>query len=100
MMDKFLAELDLLGRHLTVLELVIDNDPIGIVALSNETGHEHYEVRYSLRVLEDDGFIEPTKRGATATAKAPTLLAELPDRIDEIGHRIESIKAETTAPAD
>ena len=100
MMDKFLAELDLLDRHLAVLELVIENDPIGIVALSKVTGYEHYEIRYSLRVLEEDGFIEPTKRGATATAKAPKLLAELPDRIDEIGLKIESIGAETTAAAD
>ena len=100
MMDKFLAELDLLDRHLTVLELVIQNDPIGIVALSNETGYEHYEVRYSLRVLEEDGIIEPTKRGATVTAKATRMLTELPGRIDEIGHKIESVGAETTAAAD
>lgn len=100
MMDNLLAELDLLERHLSVLELVIRNEPIGIVALSDETGHEHYEVRYSLRVLEEDGLIEPTKRGATATEEAADLIADMPGRIDEIGNKIESIGTETAAVRD
>ena len=100
MMDNLRAELDLLGRHVTILKLVIENEPIGIVALADETGHEHYEVRYSLRVLEEGGLVEPTKRGATSTQDAASLLAELPDRIDELGEKLRTIGTETMAAAD
>ena len=67
----------MLERHLQVLRMVIENEPIGIVKMSNETGYPHHKVRYSLRVLEEENLIEPssrapsrrrTPRGSSATS--------------------------------
>ena len=47
--------------------MVIENEPIGIVKMSNETGYPHHKVRYSLRVLEEENLIEPSSQGAITT---------------------------------
>ncbi|ESS07140.1 MAG: hypothetical protein A07HB70_00412, partial [uncultured archaeon A07HB70] len=38
MIDRLEKEVDMLERHLLVLKMVINNEPIGIVKMSNETG--------------------------------------------------------------
>ncbi|MBS1263281.1 MAG: hypothetical protein MAG715_00456 [Methanonatronarchaeales archaeon] len=58
------GELSLLRRHLEVLRTVRDQGPIGIRRLAEETGLTQSKVRYSLRVLEKEGFVEPSERGA------------------------------------
>ena len=62
MIDRLEKEVDMLERHLQVLKMVIENEPIGIVKMSNETGYPHHKVRYSLRVLEEENLIEPPVR--------------------------------------
>lgn len=64
MIDQVTEEVVMIERHLDVLTRVIENEPIGIVKLSNQSGHEHHEVRYSLRILEEEGIIEPSDQGA------------------------------------
>ncbi len=64
---RVLHELELLKRHIIVLKKVIDVGPIGIMKLSLETGHL---VRYSLRVLEQQGLITPSTQGAVAAKSA------------------------------
>src|SRR5699024_8033016 len=59
MIDRLEKEVDMLERHLQVLRMVIENEPIGIVKMSNETGYAHHKIRYSLRVLEEENLIEP-----------------------------------------
>jgi len=34
----------MLERHLQVLKMVIESEPIGIVKMSNETGYPHHKV--------------------------------------------------------
>lgn len=96
MIQRVENELDLLERHLTVLRLVFEQEPIGIVALSNETGEPHHKVRYSLRVLEEEGLVEPTNQGAVTTEKALEFTDTSPDRINEIAARLEDMKVESS----
>jgi predicted transcriptional regulator len=60
MIESLEDEVEMLERHLEVLTLVIEGEPIGIMKLSNETGYPHHKVRYSLRVLEEETLIEPS----------------------------------------
>ena len=64
---KIEAELELLQRHVEILKAVKDNEPIGIIRLSEITGHPQHKVRYSLRILEQEGLIEPSAQGAVTT---------------------------------
>ena len=92
MIDRLEKEVDMLLRHFEVLELVLEDGPIGIVKMSNETGHPHHKVRYSLRVLEEEGLIEPTSDGASATDQASEFVAELDDKVDNVSDKLEGMK--------
>src|SRR4030042_1993968 len=61
------TELDILKRHILVLETLKKNEPAGIIKLSELTQHPQHMVRYSLRILEQDGLIEPSPQGAVTT---------------------------------
>jgi len=69
-------EIDMLGRHLTVLKAVAREEPIGILKLADEVGFPKHKVRYSLRVLEHEGLIEPSSKGAITTKKAKNFIAQ------------------------
>jgi len=92
MIDRLEKEVDMLERHLQVLKMVIESEPIGIVKMSNETGYPHHKVRYSLRVLEEENLIEPSSQGAITTERTEEFVAELDDKIDEINEKLEGMK--------
>jgi len=64
--DQAYAELELIDRHLRVLKFVVERGPIGILKLAEETGMQAHKVRYSLRILEQNGLIKPSPQGAVA----------------------------------
>ncbi|MCU4798977.1 Predicted transcriptional regulator [Halomicrobium zhouii] len=97
MIDRLEKEVDMLERHLQVLRMVIENEPIGIVKMSNETGYPHHKVRYSLRVLEEENLIEPSSQGAITTEQTSEFVEDLDDKVDEIIDKLEGMKIEDAA---
>jgi len=87
----------MLERHLQVLKMVIENEPIGIVKMSNETGYPHHKVRYSLRVLEEENLIEPSSQGAITTERTLEFVEELDGKIDEIVEKMNGMKIDDAA---
>ena len=96
MIDRLEKEVDMLERHLQVLRMVIENEPIGIVKMSNETGYPHHKVRYSLRVLEEENLIEPSSQGARTTERTEEFVDELDEKLNEIGAKLDEMKIEET----
>jgi predicted transcriptional regulator len=92
MIDRLEKEVDMLERHLTVLRMVNENEPIGIVKMSNETGYPHHKIRYSLRVLEEEDLIEPSSQGAISTENTEGFLEELDGKLAEMASRIEDMQ--------
>ena len=89
-------ELELLKRHVIVLNKVIESGPIGIMKLSLETGIPDHLIRYSLRVLEQQGLIAPSTQGAVATRSAKEAynfrdelarIEAMTEEIKRIGHQ-------------
>jgi predicted transcriptional regulator len=97
MIDRLEKEVDMLERHLQVLKMVIDNEPIGIVKMSNETGYPHHKVRYSLRVLEEENLIEPSSQGAITTERTEEFVDELDEKLDDIVTKLQSMKIDEAA---
>jgi predicted transcriptional regulator len=97
MIDRLEKEVDMLERHLQVLRMVIGNEPIGIVKMSNETGYPHHKVRYSLRVLEEEDLIEPSSQGAITTEETADFVNDLDGKVDEIIEKLEAMKIEGIA---
>lgn len=85
-------ELDLLSRHLDVLQTVKENGPIGIIRLSQITGQPQHMIRYSLRTLEKDGIITPSPHGAVVTDKVHETLGTLESTIDELTTTLKGMK--------
>ena len=92
MIDRLEKEVDMLERHLQVLRMVIDNEPIGIVKMSNETGYPHHKVRYSLRVLEEESLIEPSSQGAITTERTSEFVDDLDGKVDGIIEKLDGMK--------
>ncbi len=80
--------------------MVIENEPIGIVKMSNETGYPHHKVRYSLRVLEEENLIEPSSQGAITTDDTHEFVSELDGKVDHIVDKLEGMKLDEAAEVE
>lgn len=74
----------MLARHLIILKYVVENEPIGILKLAEETKIPSHKVRYSLRVLEQEGLIAASAPGAVTTERTRPFLNELDAMIEKI----------------
>ena len=90
----------MLERHLQVLRMVIESEPIGIVKMSNETGYPHHKVRYSLRVLEEENLIEPSSQGAITTEDTMAFVEELDGKLDETVGKLDGMKIDGAVEAE
>jgi predicted transcriptional regulator len=90
--EKVSGELEMLQRHLVVLKQVVENEPIGILKLAEETKIPSHKVRYSLRVLEQEGLIKASAPGAVTTDNTRPFLQELDAMIEDLAKRAEDLK--------
>ena len=89
---KMELELELLQRHVEILKAVKDHAPIGIIRLSEITGHPQHKVRYSLRILEQEGLIEPSAQGATVTANINEFMPHLREILNMMTETVNELK--------
>jgi predicted transcriptional regulator len=92
--DKLIGELSLLERHITMLKVTKANQPIGIIRLSEILNVPKHKVRYSLRLLEQEGLISPSTDGAMVTDKYDAYMAETSEKLDKIVETVERLKKE------
>ncbi len=96
-MERLRDQVEKESRDLSILEAVIDDGPIGIVRLAEETGIPEHKVRYSLRMLEDDGLVEPTPQGAIPADGIAERVADINGGLDRLVERLEEIEASIPA---
>lgn len=94
MIESLKREIELTDRHITILGIIYQNEPVGVVKLSDESGYDHHEIRYSLRILEENELIDPTNSGAVTTDKCNEYMGELDEKIDEQIDILKTIKFE------
>ncbi len=85
-------ELELLSRHIRVLEVVMKKQPVGIIRMSQILGLEEHEVRRSLAALENNGFIRPTPNGAVIEGNIKDDLLELAEQLGEIENIVKILR--------
>ncbi len=83
--SKIEAEVELLERHVIMLNAIKSHEPIGIIRLAELLEIPQHKVRYSLRILEQEGLINPSPEGAVTTEK----LSEFYERVVSILERME-----------
>jgi predicted transcriptional regulator len=86
------TEMDILKRHIHILKTVQEHQPMGIIKLSELTNYPQHMVRYSLRILEQDGLIEPSSQGAVTTDRVSKTMTNLKKILSEISKTAEEIK--------
>ncbi len=87
LMGSINDELDLLERHIRMLRTLRENEPMGIIRLSEHLKIPQHKIRYSLRMLEKESLIKPTPEGAITTPEAERFIFELDEAIaDAIAH--------------
>jgi len=92
LLDTTASEVKILERHLDVLKTVKENEPIGIIRLSQMTGLPQHAVRYSLRILEQDGLIEPSRGGAVTTDRVHEALGTIESTLDDLSTTLKNLK--------
>ncbi len=91
---KLESEMELVARHVKVLKIVAKNQPIGIIKLSQMINEPEHKVRYSLRILEQEGLIDPSPGGAKATRKVKREMKNVRDVLDKIIEQAKAIQKE------
>ena len=86
------TELDILKRHVDVLKALKEHQPMGIIKLSEITDYPQHMVRYSLRILEQEGLIEPSPQGAVTTENVEKTINLIKSILDEISKKAIDIK--------
>lgn len=91
MLSNLEKEIELMHRHVKILRLAIKNQPIGIIRLAKLSKLPQHKVRYSLRILEHNGIIKPSPRGAVSTNKAKKFLETLPSKLRPMADRLQEV---------
>lgn len=92
MIEKVKSEIELMQRHIQVLRTVVEHQPIGIMKLSELMDLPFHRIRYSLRVLEQMGYIRASPSGAIATPQSVELLEGLDQELTDMIELLRSMK--------
>jgi len=90
--NKIESEIHLLERHVTMLNTIVAHEPIGIIRLSELLGIPQHKVRYSLRILEQEGLILPSPEGAVTTDKVQVFYDELNDILMKMDQTVNVLR--------
>ena len=89
---KASRDLELLKRHITMLQFVAEHEPIGIIKLAELMELPQHKVRYSLRLLEKDGLIKASTNGAKTTRKVEKFLEDLKEHLGEMSASVKDVQ--------
>ena len=89
---SLIEDVELLERHIFILKTVKGNQPVGLIRLSEMTGIPKHRVRYSLKLLEQQGIIVATPEGATVSDRYDGFMNEISSYIDELATRIGELR--------
>src|SRR3990172_7633839 len=90
--SKVETEVKLLQRHVTMLRAIVQNQPIGIIRLSEMLNYPQHKVRYSMRILEQEGLIKPSPDGAVTTERLDGVLLYLKEILDDVASTLQDLR--------
>lgn len=80
--------LELLERHISILRTVRDNQPVGLIRLSEMTGIPKHRVRYSLKIMEQQGIIVATPEGAVVSDGYDAFMASMAESVERLAEKV------------
>lgn len=92
MIERLARQLRKEERDLLVLEAVLSQHPIDVPAIADVTGIDEHKTRYSIRMLEEGGLVDPTPDGAVPTEDIARHVDEINAGLDSLADRVENLK--------
>lgn len=86
--DSLNEDLELLERHISILMTVRDNQPVGLIRLSEMTGIPKHRVRYSLKIMEQQGIIVATPEGAVVSDGYDGFMASMAASVERLADKV------------
>lgn len=86
------TDVELLARHVSILKVVMKNQPIGIIKLAELTKLPEHKVRYSLRILEREGLVSASANGATTTQRVAGFLDDMDEMLAKFKVTVDSLR--------
>ena len=80
--------LELLERHISILRTVRENQPVGLIRLSEMTGIPKHRVRYSLKIMEQQGIIIATPEGAMVSDGYDAFMASMAESVERLAEKV------------
>lgn len=90
-LNKLEQESKIALRHLQVLKIVKENQPIGIFKLAELMELPRHKIRYSLRILEQAGIIKPTQYGAVLKDDSLKVITDMKTDVKDVVERINQM---------
>ncbi len=84
-------EVDMFERHIEILKTIQKNEPVGIIILSKITKYPQHTIRYSLRMLAQDGLINPSSKGAITTDSFLEGISTIKSRVYDLNQKISKL---------
>ncbi|MBQ2763104.1 MAG: hypothetical protein IJF47_05270 [Candidatus Methanomethylophilaceae archaeon] len=84
--------MELLIRHIEMLKVIRENQPVGIIKLSELTEIPRHKIRYSLKLLEKDNVIAPSPEGAVTTELYDEYMWEMSAYLEKLIKSITRVK--------
>lgn len=90
--EKIDDDIELLIRHIEMLKVIRENQPVGIIKLSELTEIPRHKIRYSLKLLEKDNVIAPSPEGAVTTELYDEYMWEMSAYLEKLIKSITRVK--------
>lgn len=75
-----------------MLQAIMEHEPIGIIRLSEQLNIPQHKVRYSLRILEQEGLIQPSPDGAIITDRVQPFLDHLKEILESLSQTVNELR--------
>jgi predicted transcriptional regulator len=91
------SDMETLKRHISIIQTLLREQPVGIIRIAQVTKLPEHKIRYSLRLLEKQGLIIPSREGAILTPEfveqRESLAADAKDIASELDSIYQTIKS-------
>ena len=85
------SDMETLKRHISIIQTLLREQPVGIIRIAQVTKLPEHKIRYSLRLLEKQGLIIPSREGAILTPEFVEQRESLAADAREIATELDSI---------
>ncbi len=90
--DSLKEDVELLERHISILRTVKENQPIGLIRLSEMTNIPKHRVRYSLKIMEQQGIIQATSEGAVVSDNYDQFMTDIADSVNALAEKVIALR--------